>query len=646
MAATTIHAQGTLTDTLVLRNAGNGRLTFAPNAATVPVGSWRLTWPASFSSTGSMLYGTLTGSNVDLTWLPPGLNGQVLTISGGVPGWSTAAGWLTVGNNIATSWNGVTGSFLGTTNTEDLVLNTNNIFRARLVGGAVNTGNLVLGTITTAPTNSAAAAAIDRLTILGGDLSLNSENNAAITRTILFRGTSGAGNFRIGADGGDIFWQGGGGQRLQEGSFWGIELRGNRQVSAFPAFAAGVGSDPHVNVIGAQNTSPLLVTTPTLTFTSNQQEWRNSAGTALSIVNANGNFGIGVTSGVSSKLQINPSSTFGNAIQLDPWGLAAGNTAQLRFLELAANGTNYASFRAADNMPNNNVYTLPSVVGTVGQVISIASVTGSDATLTWASAGSSILEEVSASTGNIRRKIAYTNGVVGTPGLYATDLMGARTGAAQTASGNYAGILAGLNNTASGNYSIVTGGSANVVSANYSFIGAGAANTISGQYSAVPGGSSNSVTGNYSLAFGYGASVTQSNTIVFNHPSVSDGVTRVGIDINDPQTSLDVDGAVTVRPPANVAIAANNATLTMGNRSYIVLDPAGGNRLGLILANGLQTGQILILRILETSGNYIQLPDAAANNASLTGNWVGRADDTITLIWSGVDWVELSRSNN
>lgn len=660
-ATVQVMAQGTLSDTLVLRNAGNGRVTLAPNSSTTPAGSWRITFPQSTSPTGSLFYGTLTGSNVDLTWLPPGSNDQVLTLAGGVPTWATAPGWLTTGNTIASSWDGTSGSFLGTLNGQDLVINTNGVFRARLVGGATNTGNLVLGTTTASPTNTLATDADDRLTVLGGDISLNSEGSGAITRQLLFRGTAGSGNFRVGADGGDFFWQGGGGQRLQEGSYWGIEIRGHRGTSAFPAFVAGAGSDPHVNMIAAQDNDPILVLTPTAAFTDNQQEWRNSGGTALSIVDADGDVGIGVITGLTSKLQINAASTTGNAIQLDPWGNGAGNTGEIRFRELSTNGTNYAAFKAADAMANSNTYTLPSAVGSAGQTLSIASVSGNDATLAWTTSGGAILEEVTAGTANIRRKIAYTSGTVGVPGLYATDLMGARNNAAQTASGNYAGLLAGSNNTASANYSAVVAGTGNTSSSSYAFIGAGAFNTASANYSSVLGGTSNSVSGSnssilggesntvsgaYSMAFGRGANVSQANTVVFNYPNVDDGATRVGIDINDPQTSLDVDGGLVVRPPGNVPVPANNYTIAIGNRSYIVLDPAGGNRTGLILPNGLQAGQILVLRILETSGNYIQLPDAAANNAALTGNWVGRANDTITLIWSGVDWVEISRSNN
>ncbi len=126
-----------------------------------------------------------------------------------------------------------------------------------------------------------------------------------------------------------------------------------------------------------------------------------------------------------------------------------------------------------------------------------------------------------------------------------------------------------------------------------------------------------------------------------------DGATGfVGIGNITPATSMDVDGGLVMRPGANVLVTANGQTVVPGNRSYIVLDPGGVARVGLILANGLQIGQILVLRIIETAAQPVTLPDAAANNVDLTGNWVGAANDIISLIWTGVDWVETSRSNN
>ena len=53
---------------------------------------------------------------------------------------------------------------------------------------------------------------------------------------LLFTQTAGSGDFRIGGDGGDIFWQGGGGRGLQMGSYWTTILTGDRQTSTYPSF--------------------------------------------------------------------------------------------------------------------------------------------------------------------------------------------------------------------------------------------------------------------------------------------------------------------------------------------------------------------------------------------------------------------------
>jgi cell fate (sporulation/competence/biofilm development) regulator YmcA (YheA/YmcA/DUF963 family) len=58
-----------------------------------------------------------------------------------------------------------------------------------------------------------------------------------------------------------------------------------------------------------------------------------------------------------------------NAIQINPYGTDTGNTGEIRFLELAANGTNYVGFKAPDNINNNVIWTLPNSDGTNGQVL-------------------------------------------------------------------------------------------------------------------------------------------------------------------------------------------------------------------------------------------------------------------------------------
>lgn len=57
-------------------------------------------------------------------------------------------------------------------------------------------------------------------------------------------------------------------------------------------------------------------------------------------------------------------------LNLNPFNTAAGNTGEIRFYELAANGSNYTSIKAPDSLSANINYVMPSVAPTAGQVLS------------------------------------------------------------------------------------------------------------------------------------------------------------------------------------------------------------------------------------------------------------------------------------
>ena len=79
------------------------------------------------------------------------------------------------------------------------------------------------------------------------------------------------------------------------------------------------------------------------------------------------------------------------SLNLTPFNTSAGNTSELRFYELAANGTNYVGFKAGDSIASNVIWTLPTADGTSGQFLS----TNGSSVLSWGtptskSAGSDI----------------------------------------------------------------------------------------------------------------------------------------------------------------------------------------------------------------------------------------------------------------
>lgn len=83
-------------------------------------------------------------------------------------------------------------------------------------------------------------------------------------------------------------------------------------------------------------------------------------------------------------LQVGGSSST-NGIQMNP--NSTGKTTDLRFMEIAANGTNYVGFRAPTAIAANKVWTLPSADGTNGQVLS----TNGTGTLSWITPGGGVV---------------------------------------------------------------------------------------------------------------------------------------------------------------------------------------------------------------------------------------------------------------
>lgn len=104
-------------------------------------------------------------------------------------------------------------------------------------------------------------------------------------------------------------------------------------------------------------------------------------GTDRVVIDSSGRVGIGTTS-PSSVLHIS-SPTTGALVQLDPFGTSAGNTGEERFLELAANGTNFVGWKAPDSIAANEIWTLPNADGSSGQVLR----TDGSNVLTWVTPG-------------------------------------------------------------------------------------------------------------------------------------------------------------------------------------------------------------------------------------------------------------------
>lgn len=114
-----------------------------------------------------------------------------------------------------------------------------------------------------------------------------------------------------------------------------------------------------------------------------------------------------------------------------------------------------------------------------------------------------------------------------------------------------------------------------------------------------------------------------------------------------PQTAMSIDGGLTLRSNT-VNVTADNQLITIGNRSFLILNSNNPPVYRtIVLSNGLQVGQLLLLLVTGAAGSGVELVDNVnSSNANLTAAWLPENGDTLQLIWDGADWIELSRSNN
>ncbi|HFC76863.1 MAG TPA: hypothetical protein ENJ27_01395, partial [Candidatus Moranbacteria bacterium] len=75
-----------------------------------------------------------------------------------------------------------------------------------------------------------------------------------------------------------------------------------------------------------------------------------------------------------------------NALSVGPYGTNTGETGEMRFLELASNGTNYVGLKSPDDISANQVWTLPSSDGNASQVLT----TDGSGQLQWLTAGAGL----------------------------------------------------------------------------------------------------------------------------------------------------------------------------------------------------------------------------------------------------------------
>jgi len=115
-------------------------------------------------------------------------------------------------------------------------------------------------------------------------------------------------------------------------------------------------------------------------------DWIVSNGTTFDQINNS-------TSSVADRL----TSYIQGAVLVNSFGTSAGETGELRFYELVANGASYTGFKSPDSLSGSLIYVLPTTAPTAGQVLS------SDASrnLSWITPTSSPVTSVNTQTGAV-----------------------------------------------------------------------------------------------------------------------------------------------------------------------------------------------------------------------------------------------------
>jgi hypothetical protein len=168
------------------------------------------------------------------------------------------------------------------------------------------------------------------------------------------------------------------------------------------------------------------------------------------------------------------------------------------------------------------------------------------------------------------------------------------------------------------------------------------------------------LSGSSSTSFKSGIFFRADSTVsikTFSNDTVSlivnrDGNTGVRMLNNDkPQATLDVNGAIAMRPYETLEVGNSGLVVALtGGLSYIKVGANGAPSATRALYIGLGVpGQLLVIQCIATGVNGFRVFESGPSGAPMqlaTTSIDLLENDTLTVIWDGSKWVELSRSNN
>jgi len=143
------------------------------------------------------------------------------------------------------------------------------------------------------------------------------------------------------------------------------------------------------------------------------------------------------------------------SITVNPFGIAAGNTGEIRMKELVANGANYVGLKAPDNIAADKIWTLPAADGIANQVLK----TDGAGNLSWTDNNTLTLQSVTGTdTNGVMRASNTTTGTSGylggTYGVYGQTSVAYNSAVYGQASGYYSTGVFGQNMNADGSVDI------------------------------------------------------------------------------------------------------------------------------------------------------------------------------------------------
>jgi len=471
---------------------------------------------ATFTANGDLLVGTGAGTYSALA-AGVGNNGKILTVTAGVPSWQSPAGATNAlsavtaavaANSINNGDNAQTWNWNLTNNNKSGITLGENIASTGTGTSIVNVSTLASSTAIPLVVNNVGAGDSFRVNDISADTSpflIDKDGNVLIGAEILnpafpeklkVDSGSSASPTVIGA-GGDINAQVKIGIQNRNAGLDALSVLAalaDNGTSAINFAAMGIASSGFNDAINYPILGPndaFLVTTGSNLIVGTAiptKDIKFIAGTGfttgaerMTISGTSGNVGIGTTS-LNARLDLKPATA--DALRIEPYSTAAGNTGNLELMELVANGSNYVGFKAPDSIAANKIWTLPNADGTGGQVLS----TDGSGVLSWINpTGMWQRVGIILSPTNVGDDIT-TSGDISTSGSGTITSVGLLTGSAGL---TISGAAVSLNDNSNFDTTINTGistGTVTIGSAN-----AGAIQIISGAGLTLTGGAASNI---------------------------------------------------------------------------------------------------------------------------------------------------------